>query len=99
MNIAILIPAYQPDEKLTDVVASLLKLCDAPVIIVNDGSRAACLPVFDALARLAHVIVLTHEVNQGKGRALKTAITYCLNQGDIDGCVTVDADGFDTSKS
>lgn len=93
MNIAILIPAYQPDEKLTDVVASLLRQCDAPIIIVNDGSHEACLPVFNALATLEHVTVLTHEVNQGKGRALKTAIAHCLAVGDIDGCVTVDADG------
>jgi glycosyltransferase involved in cell wall biosynthesis len=93
MNIAILIPAYQPDEKLTDVVRSLLQQSDAPIIIVNDGSRAACLPVFNELTKLEHVTVLTHTVNQGKGRALKTAIAHCLAAGDIDGCVTVDADG------
>lgn len=93
MNIAILIPAYQPDGKLTDVVATLLAQCDAPIIVVNDGSTPACLPVFDALSLLDHVTVLTHEVNQGKGRALKTAIAHCLKSGNIDGCVTVDADG------
>jgi glycosyltransferase involved in cell wall biosynthesis len=93
MNIAILIPAYQPDEKLTDVVGSLLQRSDVPIIIVNDGSREACLPVFNELAKLEHVTVLTHTVNQGKGRALKTAIAHCLAAGDIDGCVTVDADG------
>ena len=93
MNIAILIPAYQPDEKLTEVVASLLRQCDAPMIIVNDGSGEAYLPVFNALEPLEHVTVLTHAHNQGKGRALKTAIDHCLVLGDIDGCVTVDADG------
>jgi len=93
MNIAILIPAYEPDEQLTDVVASLLRQCDARIIIVNDGSGEAYLPVFNALALLEHVKVLTHAHNQGKGRALKTAIDHCLVAGDIDGCVTVDADG------
>lgn len=93
MNIAILIPAYQPDEKLTGVVATLLKQCDSPIIVVNDGSREACLPVFDTLALLDNVTVLTHEINKGKGRALKTAIDYCLGLGNIGGCVTVDADG------
>ncbi len=98
MKIAILIPAYQPDEKLTDVVASLLLQCDFPIIIVNDGSRVACLPVFDGLAKLENITVLTHAINQGKGRALKTAIAHCLERRDIDGCITVDADGQHKSE-
>jgi glycosyltransferase involved in cell wall biosynthesis len=93
MKIAILIPAYQPDEKLSDVVATLRSKCDAPIIVVNDGSRLACLPVFTALTNFENVTVLTHAINQGKGRALKTAIAHCLALGTIDGCVTVDADG------
>jgi glycosyltransferase involved in cell wall biosynthesis len=93
MNIAILIPAYQPDENLAAVVASLMRQCDARIIVVDDGSGEAYMPVFSALASLERVTVLTHAHNQGKGRALKTAIGHCLAAGDIDGCVTVDADG------
>lgn len=36
----------------------------------------------------------SHAVNQGKGRALKTAFNYCLLQDpDLVGCVTADSDG------
>ena len=38
--------------------------------------------------------VLRHAVNQGKGRALKTAFNYCLNTWpELEGCVTADSDG------
>lgn len=42
-------------------------------------------------------MVLTHDVNRGKGRALKTAFRYVLdNHPELDGVVTADADGQHT---
>ena len=40
------------------------------------------------------VVVLTHALNYGKGRALKTAFNYVLNNyKDVVGVITVDSDG------
>lgn len=90
----VVIPAYQPDEKLTGVVRDLLSQTDFPIVIVNDGSNESCLPVFDALKQTERVTVLTHEVNRGKGAAMKTAFSYIYeNMPSEDGVVTVDADG------
>lgn len=90
----VIIPAYQPDEKLTGVVHALLEQTDFPIVVVNDGSRESCQPVFEALRQLERVTVLTHEVNRGKGAAMKTAFLYVYeNMPEQDGVVTVDADG------
>ena len=45
----IVIPAYQPDEKLTGVVDALISKTDFPIVIVDDGSRDDCQPLFAAL--------------------------------------------------
>ncbi len=88
----VVIPAYQPDEKLKRVVLELHEKTDYRILIVDDGSRADCQPLFAELE--AYATVLHHEVNCGKGRAMKTAFEYAYthfrNEG---GLVTVDADG------
>ena len=64
------------------------------IVVVNDGSDEAHLWPFAKVADLPGVTVLTHEVNKGKGRAMKTAFDYVLeNRPAIDGVVTVDGDG------
>ena len=40
----IVIPAYQPDEKLTGVVDTLISKTNFPIVIVDDGSQADCQP-------------------------------------------------------
>ncbi len=99
MKKAILIPAYQPDFRLNKLIDELNLVSAADLIIViNDGSKATCDEFFDLASQQNHVVVLTHKVNQGKGRALKTAMEYCQTQSDIDVFVTVDADGQHQTK-
>lgn len=88
----VIIPAYQPDEKLVALVQRLREDTTYPIIVVNDGSRVDCTPVFEAVA--PYSVVLTHEVNRGKGAAIKTALRYIRdNFPSTVGIVTVDADG------
>jgi len=97
-RLAVLIPAWQPEERLTGLVASLVAQGFGAVLVVNDGSDAKCSVVFDEVALLPRVFVLRHAVNLGKGRALKTGINYFLNElQTMDGLVTADADGQHTS--
>ena len=99
MNITVIIPSLDPDEKLGQVVDSLLAAGFRDIVLVNDGSHEEHLqPFLDAAAR-PEVTVLTHDVNQGKGRALKTAFAWCMqNRPEIDGVVTVDGDNQHTAK-
>lgn len=93
MNVTIIVPSLDPDEKLGKVVDGLLAEGFDDIVLVNDGSHADHVAPFEAAAKHPEVTVLTHEVNRGKGRALKTAFDWCLkNRPDIDGVVTVDGD-------
>lgn len=91
-KIIVLIPAYEPDEKLTGVVKELYekKFCD--ILVVNDGSGEKCDPVFEEVKKYASYTA--HDVNRGKGRALKTGLEWISGHYDTDYIVvTADADG------
>ena len=70
----VVIPAYQPDEKLLKTVAELRQKTAYTLIVVDDGSSPDRQPIFDKLEH--DVTVLHHEVNRGKGAAMKTAFAY-----------------------
>ena len=88
----VIIPAYQPDEKMIRLIEELREKTDYEIVVVDDGSDANKQPVFTAVEDKA--TVLHHEVNRGKGAAIKTALSYIKEHADPDdGVVTVDADG------
>ena len=97
--VTIVLPSLDPDEKLNMVVRGLLAEGFRDIVIVNDGSKEENLKYFEEAALHPEVTVLTHEVNKGKGRALKTAFSYIReNRKDIIGVVTVDGDNQHTPK-
>lgn len=92
--IVILIPAYNPDQQLLQLVNDLRCSGFDSIIVVNDGSAENCAPVFDALEEKKLCSLLCHAVNLGKGRAIKTGLNYArLAFPDLCGVVTCDADG------
>jgi glycosyltransferase involved in cell wall biosynthesis len=89
-----LIPAYNPDEHLLQLINSLIESGINNLIIVNDGSSIESEFIFEQINKIKQCVVLTHAVNLGKGRALKTGLNYCyLHFPDVIGVVTADADG------
>ena len=50
MKQAIIIPSLNPCEQLTALVDKLLNLGAERIVLVNDGSSADYLPIFDALS-------------------------------------------------
>lgn len=91
---AVILPSLNPTEKLNRVVDSVAQLGFANIILVDDGSDSAHKAPFQAAADNSCVTVLTHEVNRGKGAALKTAFEYLQkSRPDIIGAVTADGDG------
>lgn len=92
MSIAVLIPAYKPEDKLLKLVSEFDVIKDIEIVIVNDGSGSEFESIFSQLPK--HVTLLRHNENRGKGRALKTAIAYIKdNMKDCEGIITADADG------
>lgn len=97
-NAVIIIPALNPDKKFITLVRQLIQFDFSNIIVVNDGSDTSTLPYFQEAETLGCKI-LTHEVNRGKGRALKTAFAYILAHypKNVLG-VCVDADGQHSIK-
>ena len=98
-NIPIIIPAYEPDQRLLQLVEKLTQTNLTPIVIVDDGSGADYQPVFQACESRCRAVVLHHPSNSGKGRALKTGFSYCLKHLDPAGCITADADGQHTPEA
>ena len=91
-SIPVVIPSYNPDEKLAQTVLGLKNAGFRDIIVIDDGSSAETKKNFPEPGD--GVTVLRHEVNRGKGAGLKTAFRYILeNRPDAAGCVTADGDG------
>lgn len=100
-RIPLIIPAYEPDERMVALFEELAQRRMGPVVLVDDGSGAEYQPVFSAAEQLIRTdlggTLLTHEVNRGKGAALKTAFSHVLDHmPDAVGVVTADSDGQHT---
>lgn len=93
-RISVVLPSLDPDEKLVAVIDGLLQYGFTDIILVNDGSKPENLHYFtEAAAAHPEIHLLTHEVNRGKGAALKNAFRWFLqNRPDGLGVVTVDGD-------
>lgn len=93
-RITVVVPSYKPDEKLLGTVKGILDAGFTDVCVVDDGGGKAYEHVFDEVRAMPHCTVLVHEVNRGKGAALKTAFKYIAeNRPDCLGAVTADGDG------
>lgn len=93
-NIAVLIPAFNPDTKLILLVNELTDHGIQNIIVVDDGSKKQCKYIFEKIKPFNKCVILQHAVNLGKGRALKTGFNYFLNHyKKFIGLITVDADG------
>ncbi len=89
MKIVPIIPALNPDDKLLKLIKELKKDYK-DIIIVNDGSENTL--IFD---KIKDCIILTHDVNKGKGEALKLSFKYYLDNlnNKYLGVICLDADG------
>ena len=89
-SVTVLIPAYNPDEKLLALLPKL-KERFSRIVLVDDGSLTGK-DIFPKAAQYVEK-VLVHEVNRGKGAALKTGFEYIGGASDV---ITADADGQHT---
>ncbi len=93
----ILIPSLEPDGRLPAYMRQLLEAGFTRAVVVDDGSSQQYQPIFEELAAMEGVTVLHHEVNRGKGCALKTGFTYIRDHiPEASGVITADADGQHT---
>lgn len=91
-SVIAIIPAYNPTENILELIDRLSKSME--IVCIDDGSNEECKPLFARIQAMDKVHLLKHPVNKGKGRALKTAFQFCLDElSRAEMVVTVDADG------
>lgn len=96
MQRIVLIPAYEPDNNLIELVNRLSKE-NLSIIIVDDGSGEKYNYIFDSLKDKVRII--SYKNNKGKGYALKKGLKFInknINEDYI--VVTMDSDGQHTVK-
>jgi len=86
MKVFAVIPAYNEEKTVIDIVKRSKKYCS--VIVVDDGSKDRTAK----LARKAGAIVIRHEKNKGYGASLTDGINESLRR-KADYVITLDADG------
>jgi len=88
MGVYIVVPAYNEESVLPEVIKELKSHNYKNIIVVDDGSNDNTF----LSARSEGVQVLRHIVNRGQGAALKTGVDFALQQG-AQVIVTFDSDG------
>ncbi|MFN3966204.1 MAG: glycosyltransferase family 2 protein [Endomicrobiia bacterium] len=90
LKATILIPVYNEEKTLPEVLSKLEKLnIEKEIIIINDGSTDRTKEILEELVQKnRNIRVIHHEKNQGKGKAIQTGLRY--STGDI--VVIQDAD-------
>jgi len=88
-TIAVLIPAFNAEYSLAELLHRLRNtIGNVQIIVVDDGST-------DKTNEVAHsvgAVVLSHDLNRGKGAALQTGFDYVCRQTGIEFILTMDAD-------
>ncbi|MFN5912142.1 MAG: glycosyltransferase family 2 protein [Bacteroidota bacterium] len=82
ITLSVVLPCYNPPDNWEDVVANTVDILENKLgipfelLVVNDGSTRNCeAERFNKLKKEhPNTQVLTHEVNMGKGRALRTGV-------------------------
>jgi putative flippase GtrA len=88
----VLVPSFEPDARLVDLVRDLVTAAPTlHVLVVDDGSGPAHSDLFEAVAAVGAVVV-RHDVNRGKGRALKTGFRHAAALWPGEDVVCADSD-------
>ena len=96
---ALLIPAYQPDDRLPPYVEALKSAGVGKIIVVDDGSGDKFQPLFGSIPQDEVTHVISYTPNGGKGHAMREGMRYlldhCPEQRFI---ITADSDGQHTVR-
>lgn len=83
MKTSIVIPYYNETRHIKKLLSDLA-VYKLPVVVVDDGSSE--------VLKLNKTVVLRHDVNLGKGAAMKTGVEYAFANG-ADSVIFMDSDG------
>ena len=78
-DIAIIIPALDPDNRMVSLVRELHSAGFKNIILVDDGSLLENRKYFKLCREEYNCKIIRHVVNFGKGMALKSAFNHILD--------------------
>jgi len=87
MNIFVVVPALNESKQIGIVLGDIKKV-KLPIIVIDDGSLDT---TYD-IAKESSAIVLKHNINLGKGAAIKTGCEAAISLG-ADAMILMDSDG------
>lgn len=97
-DIFIIVPTLNPNIEIFDVFLKKLEKEFENILVYDDGCREEYGDFFKKLEKRG-IKVLHHYINLGKGRAMKDAFNYLLNEyPNLKGVVTADSDGQHSVK-
>jgi glycosyltransferase involved in cell wall biosynthesis len=82
-SLSVIVPVYNERNTVAEIIRRIRSMkvpLDLQVVVVNDGSSDGTDKVLGALED-STVLVINHEVNQGKGAAIRTALAVAT--GDL----------------
>lgn len=88
LKCCVLIPTYNNAKTIEGVILSSLEYCD-DIILVNDGCTDH---TKDIIAKYPQLVVVTHDVNKGKGMGLRNGFAKAVDLG-FDYAISIDSDG------
>lgn len=86
-RVAVVIPVYNHESKIVQVLREALKL-HLPLFVIDDGSTDS---TYDRIKDMSSVTIIRHGTNRGKGAAIMTGFAAVALSADW--VVTMDADG------
>lgn len=90
MDIDFIIPAYNEENNIGDIISEIREWFQNRIIVIDDGSSDG---TYEAVPRGKNIVVLRNEKNMGKGYSVKKALDFvegeyiCLLDGDVKGIV------------
>lgn len=88
IKFCVVIPTYNNHKSLKSVIENVSKHCSS-IIIIDDGSTDSTKTI---LGEFHQYEIITHQINKGKGRALRNAFQRAIELG-YDYAISIDSDG------
>ena len=80
MKLSIIVPAYNEEDSITEILQRLLRLpLDKEILVVDDGSTDATGRILEEWPETPFVL-LRHDRNRGKGAAVHTALAQATGE-------------------
>jgi len=89
MKLSVIIPVYNEKDTIGEIIDRILEVpVEKELIVVDDGSSDGTRDILDGYKDHEDINIILHDFNQGKGAAIRTAISHI--RGDI--AIIQDAD-------